>query len=120
MDENFKILRYELLELISDFQDATTLAYKNLLDSSDKKSLTNLHHLNNAYANFVGFKNFLHSQPNMQHYELSSLITMWENLYGEMLEVFNDNDSNTSWMYSRFETTNQQFESVKEFLVPQD
>lgn len=60
---------------------------------------------------------FLKVKPDYQHYELTSLLTYWDNAFHEIKSVIKDNDDNVSWMNSEFNNYKDQHEIVDTMLL---
>ncbi|MFJ8100265.1 hypothetical protein [Lysinibacillus sp. NPDC096212] len=72
--------------------------------------------LSEIYSLFNTAKLFLSVKGDLNHYEISSLLSFWERAYFQMYLVVRDNDQNTSWMHSEVENYLGQHAIVESML----
>lgn len=72
--------------------------------------LSEIHSLYNTVNLYLSIK------PEMQHYEFSSLLRFWKEVYFQTYLVACENDTNTSWMHSEVENYLEQHNIVERML----
>ncbi len=114
MQDTFKI--NELYNLIADLFEKTNILHESLISNTDKQNLMYYVQLSEIFTISENIKLYLSINEELNHYELSSLIQFWGETYFQMKLVIKDNDSNTSWLSSRFNNYKGQNEIVLHML----
>lgn len=73
--------------------------------------------LSEIYCLFNTARLFMSIKGHLAHYEISSLLSFWEQAYLQMYLVAHDNDKNTSWMHSEISNFSKQYEIVEKMLT---
>ncbi|OZS79478.1 hypothetical protein CF394_00810 [Tetzosporium hominis] len=63
-------------------------------------------------------KLFLSIKGDLTHYEFTSLLSFWKNLYTELVSLAEENDQNTTHLDSLIDEFDGQFKIVKDMLLP--
>ena len=106
----------ELINLESDLAEKTKFLFEDLMDNSDKRIQLGEFRLAEVNSLKDKLDLFLKIKPEQQHTELLSLISFWERTFREMKNVFEENDSNTSWMSSEYNNYQAQHVIVDEMI----
>lgn len=69
-----------------------------------------------VYSTYSSAKLFMDIKLDLYESEFSSYLSAWEDLYREIVEVAEDDDSNTTWMSSRFDLFEKQYQTVDKML----
>lgn len=104
----------ELLKMEEQLFLKTKLLFNDLMEAEDKRFPLVEYRLSEGFTLKQSIISFLSSnyEFDLERGEVIELLESWDNLNYEMKEVVEDNDSNTSWMSSRFD---QYQERHKEF-----
>lgn len=106
----------ELINLETDLFEKTKFLYNDLIENSDKNINLVQFRLSEIFTLKQTLDLYLKIKFELQSYEITSLLSFWDDTFHEMKEVVADNDSNTSWMYSRFDNFKGQHEIVDSML----
>lgn len=93
---------------------------KSLVQELMKYSTSEISMIDFRCAEIFSLKNklelFISIRYEFTHYEVTSLVTYWDSLFHEIKEVVESDDSNTSWLSSRFDNYQHQHEIVDEMF----
>ncbi|EGP4927259.1 hypothetical protein VD173_001731 [Enterococcus faecium] len=106
----------ELINLETDLYIKTENLFKLLSSVSVRKIKLIELHLSEIYSLRNKLDLFIILKPDLQHYELTSLISFWDKTFYEMKKLTEDDDSNTSWMHSRFKNYESQHKTVDQMF----
>ncbi|MCS8593108.1 hypothetical protein [Enterococcus faecium] len=106
----------ELINLETDLYIKTENLFKLLSSVSVRKIKLIELHLSEIYSLRNKLDLFIILKPDLQHYELTSLISFWDKTFYEMKKLTEDDDSNTSWMHSRFKNYESQHKIVDQMF----
>lgn len=111
--------RYKLSCLKSYFAELhskTANLYEDISVKGTRKipllqlKMAEIENLHRSISHLLDFEVELH------HYEFSSLLHFWENMYHELFQVAEKDDSNLSWLSSRYTSYIEQSALVDEML----
>lgn len=106
----------ELINLETDLYIKTENLFKLLSSVSVRKIKLIELHLSEIYSLRNKLDLFIILKPDLQHYELTSLISFWDKTFYEMKKITEDDDSNTIWMHSRFKNYESQHKTVDQMF----
>ncbi|EGO2586806.1 hypothetical protein IHC39_002748 [Enterococcus faecalis] len=106
----------ETINLETDLYLKTKLLYKEMTttDISDIPIID--FRLSEIYSLRDKLDLFLKIKFELQHYELTSLISFWDRTFQEMKEIVENGDSNKSYLVGEFENYQDEHEIVDEML----
>lgn len=96
--------------------NATNSLYQELIDSENKQFELAELSLSEVFTLKNNISIFFIINPEEEHYEFTSLLRFWDELYNEMKQVVYINDTDTILMSSLFEKYSHQHEIVREML----
>ena len=106
----------ELYEHLANFHEKTSRLCNEILEyGSENIKLVDLR-LSEIFSLYNTANVYLSVKADLYHYETSSLLSFWNEMYFQTYMVVRDNDQNTSWMHERFQNYSHQYENVEEML----
>lgn len=117
--ERMELYKHDFMVLHNYFS-ALYKATKTLSDVIFKYGSENLKlkqlQIAEIYSTYSSAKLFMDIKLDLYESEFSSYLSAWEDLYREIVEVAEDDDSNTTWMSSRFDLFEKQYQTVDKML----
>lgn len=106
----------EMSNLEAELFNKTKHLYNNLMEAEDKILPIVDFRLSEIHTLKRSLQLYLSLNEEFSHYEITSLLSFWENAFVELKDVVANNDRNTSWLYSSFESYKNQHEIVASML----
>lgn len=102
-----------LIELETELFERTKIVYSYLTELEYSKRFLYELELSKIYSLYVALKTYMLVNEDISHYEISSLLTYWNEMFIEMESVVSDAEGkNTSWLFGRYEKYLYQHEVV--------
>lgn len=106
----------EMSNLEAELFNKTKYLYSDLMDAEDKRVPIVDFRLSEIHTLKRSLQLYLSLNEEFNHYEITSLLSFWEKAFIEIKDVVANNDRNTSWLYSSYESYKNQHEIVEEML----
>lgn len=106
-----------IIELETELFERTYIVYNLLTSQKYSKRYLYTLELSKIYSLYIALKTYLLANEDMSHYEISSLLSYWHEMFIEMESVISDAEGkNTSWLVQRYDSYFYQHEVVDRMI----